>query len=267
MNLTNFFEINQLAHLHDGEKIFFCKTDYLEKDFETISKIKNDIVLISGNSDYGITDSIVDIAPKNIKIWYAQNALANNSILQPIPIGLENEFPSIRDGHGVGWGARVKEKKEIIRSNNAKNITPKKLIYANFTTETNLQHRLSIKNSIQKIEHITWKDPKLSLSDFFNDLYDHKMVLCPAGNGVDTHRLWETLYCNRVPVTIKVGNFKIYELYEKLPIIVFNTFEELLNKQNIIDRYMEIINKKYDYSLLDPSHWEKIIYDENCTSY
>lgn len=266
MNLTNFFEINQLSHLHDEEKIFFCKTDYLEKDFETISNIKNNVILISGNSDYAITDSIVDTAPKNIKMWYAQNALSNNNILQPIPIGLENELFSVRDGHGVGWGQRVKEKKEIIRANNAKNIAPKKLIYANFTIETNLQHRLLIKNSIQKIDHITWKDPRLSLSDFFNDLYDHKMVLCPAGNGVDTHRLWETLYCNRVPITIKIGNLKIYELYEKLPIIILNTLEELLDKQNIIDRYIETINKKYDPSLLDPLRWKKIIY-ENCPSY
>lgn len=266
MNLIDFFEINQLSHLHDEEKIFFCKTDYLEKDFETISNIKNNVILISGNSDYAITDSIVDTAPKNIKIWYTQNALSNNSILQPIPIGLENELFSVRDGHGLGWGQRVKEKKEIIRLNNTKNITPKKLIYANFTIETNPLYRLPLRNSIQKIEHITWKDPKLSLSDFFNDLYDHKMVLCPVGNGVDTHRLWETLYCNRVPITIKVGNFKIYELYKKLPVIILNTFEELLDKQNIIDQYTETINKKYDYSLLDPLHWKKIIY-ENRPSY
>lgn len=86
------------------------------------------------------------------------------------------------------------------------------------------------------------------------------MVLCPIGNGVDTHRLWETLYCNRVPITIKIGNFKIYDLYKKLPIIILDSLEEILDKQHIITLYKKTINKNYDYSLLDYSYWkEKII--------
>jgi hypothetical protein len=31
----------------------------------------------------------------------------------------------------------------------------------------------------------------------------HKFVLCPRGNGIDTHRFWETLYRGAIPIVIR----------------------------------------------------------------
>ena len=87
----------------------------------------------------------------------------------------------------------------------------------------------------------------------------YELILCPIGNGIDTHRLWEVLYLNRIPVTIKVGNFKLYELYKNFPIIVLENINELYNTNIIEQKYLECKSKIYDISLLDIDSWIKII--------
>jgi hypothetical protein len=85
------------------------------------------------------------------------------------------------------------------------------------------------------------------------------MVLCPAGNGVDTHRLWEVLYLKRIPITIKVGDYKIYKLYEKLPIIILENESDLYDKVLLTKKLYEIKSKPYDINLLNINYWLKKI--------
>lgn len=260
MNSHDYIELNKLSHLHNGNSIFFCKTDYIINEFETIKKnhSNQNIVLISGNSDYPITEDIIRIMPHNIKKWYAQNALANSDILEPIPIGMENKKESSRFGHGIGYHDRVTDKENII--NNLPNISPNNFIYANFNVQTNPKYRTFIKNAILDIKHIDWQEANLDLKTYYTSILPYKMVLCPIGNGIDTHRLWETLYCNRIPITIKVGNYKIYEMYKKLPIIILNSIEEIRDFDHMNKLYEQIINSKYEKKLLDINYWkEKIL--------
>ena len=249
----NFFQINHLSTLHNKKNIFFCKTDFLLADFDYISKLNNQIILISGNSDYPITDEIVNSAPKNIVKWFAQNALGNNNILEPIPIGIENKVESYRKGHGVCYYDRVSIKEKLLSRNI--NQTPTKNIYCNFNVNTNISHRGYIKTFCEHIDYIDVDNCNLSLDSFFNKLLEYKMVLCPAGNGVDTHRLWETLYSKRVTITVKVGDFKIYELYEKLPVIILDDISQINNYSYINECYDIQIKKGFDNKNLISKYW------------
>lgn len=248
-------QINKLSKLHNKKNIRFCKTDYLLSEFEYIKTLNYDIILISGNSDYAITDDIINIAPKNIKKWYAQNALVNNPILEPIPIGLENQLPSLREGHGIGYGDRVIEREKIFAAINSKKKIPNKFIYANFNINTNVNHRLPVKDICLSTDFILWQEPNLTINDFFNQILDHKMIVCPAGNGVDTHRLWEVLYCDRVPIIIKLGPYKIYELYKQLPIIILDSIEKLKDYNFLINKYNLIKSNLYNKNLLSNKYW------------
>lgn len=250
-------EINKFSHLHDEKNIFFCKTDYILEDFKNISKLDHPVTLITGNSDYAITDEIVSLAPKNIVSWYAQNAISNSEILHPIPIGLENKIPSVRDGHGIGYFDRASEKEQLLNSIN--NNDPTKLIYANFNLNTNYDYRSIIKQYCIQSSFIDWQESNLTLSNFFNTIQNYKMVVCPAGNGIDTHRLWEVLYSNRIPITIRMGDYKIYELYKQLPIILLNNIDQLIDKNFIMQEYDRCLSKTWDRSLLDINSWIKII--------
>lgn len=258
MRNIDFIQLNKISELHNNKDIFFCKTDYILQDFDYISKLDNDVILITGNSDYAITEELFHRKPKNIISWYCQNAIVNHDIIHPLPIGLENKYPSHRHNHGIGYLQRVTEKENII--NSIREISPSKLVYANFTINTNINHRQSLTNIIKNLSYITHKNSTLSLKEFFDDIADHKMVLCPAGNGIDTHRLWETLYCGRIPITFKIGNYKIYELYDKLPIILLDSFENLLDKQYLLELYERITSKQYDKSLLNCSYWKTTIF-------
>lgn len=258
------FQINQLSHLHDGEKIIFCKTDFLLTEFERISDLENDVVLISGNSDYAITDNIVSAAPPNIKKWFAQNAVSNHSVLEPLPIGYENKIVSERGGHGVGYPNRVQLKEELTDFISKNTITKSGRIYANFNTSTNRSHRDPILEICKQNEDITVKSG-LTLTEFFHDISDFKMSVCPAGNGIDTHRLWEVLACGGVPITIKIGNFKIYELYNLLPIIQLDYKEQLLDTDLIEEKFAEQKKKNpKDYKpLLEKEYWINRILKES----
>jgi hypothetical protein len=254
MNHTDFLEHNKLSSLHDGKTVFFCKTDYLLQDFETITKLDNEVVLITGNSDYPITDQIVSLAPKNIKKWYAVNALTYNNMVEPIPLGLENQYFSIRDGHGIGYPDRAGLKESILQ-NLDKNHIPTQFLYCNFNITTNPAYRQKIYDMTKQSKYITLDNPTLTLHDMFQKIQDHKMVLCPAGNGIDTHRLWEVLYSNRIPVTININNYAIYKLYKQLPIIILNTIDDILNYDLINQEYLKIINTKYNLNLLSINYW------------
>ena len=251
--MRNYFQINKLSELHDGKNIIFCKTDFIQQEFQYINTLENDVILITGNSDYPIDHHKFNVRPKNIKKWYAQNALVNHEDLIPIPIGLENKIPSLREGHGIGYFDRVKEKEELLDMSIG--VVPHKEIYANFNVNTNPSHRISVLNTIIETPFIDWEPWNLSLKDFFNKILDYKMVVCPAGNGVDTHRLWEVLYSGRVPITVKTGDYKIYELYEKLPIIILNNLNELKNQNYINYQYEKLKNNKFDSDLLDTEYW------------
>jgi len=250
MNIIN---INKLSSLHNTNNIIFCKTDYLFDEFEYIKKLENDVILVSGNSDYPIDDFRFSKKPKNVKVWYAQNALVNDDNLIPIPIGFENKLPAYRDGHGIGYYDRVSLKEDLVLRN--LQVTPTKKIYANFKISTNYNYRSLVRDVCLKSDYIDWDEPNLNLVEFFDKILDYEMIVCPAGNGVDTHRLWEVLYSNRIPITIKVGDFKIYELYNKLPIIILDNIEDLYNIDLIEKKLEKIKNNEYDLSILDVSYW------------
>ena len=250
-------QIIKFSELHDGNKIIFCKTDFIFNEFELISKIPHDIILITGNSDYPIDESRFHLKPNNVKKWYTQNAIVNDECLIPLPIGLENKLESVRPGHGIGYYDRVLEKEQLLSRNITKQ--PIKKYYSNFNIETNYSYRSKIKSICENSPHIDWEESNLSLTEFFDKILDYEAIICPIGNGVDTHRLWEVLYSNRTPITIRVGNFKIYELYEKLPVVILDDENDLYNEKLLDNKIKEVKNNQYDMSLLDYSYWETLI--------
>ena len=42
--MTNYFQINKLSKLHDGKNIIFCKTDFIQQEFQYINTLENDVI-------------------------------------------------------------------------------------------------------------------------------------------------------------------------------------------------------------------------------
>lgn len=240
--MNNFIEFNKFSHLHNDKNIFFCKTDYAFSFFKEISGLKSKLTLIIGNSDRSIDDSHALALPSNVIKVYGQNVITQDSRFEALPMGLENSTESfIGKKHGIAWPRSKTLQKHLL---DFKDFHPSKFVYSNFRCGTNRHHRSQVDALSQQVDFITRDAPNLSTTEFHNRILDHKITLCPAGNGVDTHRLWEVLYLNRIPLTIKMGDYKIYELYKHLPIIILDCIEDLFDKDLIQEKYNKsILNK------------------------
>ena len=54
-------------------------------------------------------------------------------------------------------------------------------------------HNLDLNNHVRYLRRVKHKDYMKTLSEY-------KLSICPEGNGVDTHRIWESLLVETLPV-------------------------------------------------------------------
>jgi len=78
--------------------------------------------------------------------------------------------------------------------------------------------------------------------------------VCPRGNGIDCHRVWETLYLGRVPIIKKE---RAMRYFEELPIVFLDDWAQLYNLHFLNDRYEAV--KKNSTEILDFVKWEEVI--------
>jgi hypothetical protein len=264
----------KFATLHNDNTIFYSDTTYLHEVFLKINSLNHEVILITGNSDVSIFNQEF---PKNIKYWFSQNVLTSNDNIIPIPIGLRNSFPyhipnqfPILSGASYDNGKFIEDELTQIYLNDDSIAT--KFLYSNFNTDSNMGYRIFIKNISKEISHITYEDPienENGYKNYWNQILEHESVLCPIGNGVDTHRIWETLYCKRIPITINANwvksikintdsygeswqvppqedEYAIYtKLYSQLPIVILNNYQQLYDQDYLKSQIEYQKNKKY----------------------
>jgi hypothetical protein len=95
-------------------------------------------------------------------------------------------------------------------------------IYANFTQTTNDEKRKACIVAAQQNPLVTWKTGR-TVPEYYADLCRAKFVLCPEGTGIDTHRVYEALFCGATPVVL---HNSLSHLYEKLPVCIVNSWSD-----------------------------------------
>jgi hypothetical protein len=99
-------------------------------------------------------------------------------------------------------------------------------------------------------DKLVWNTKK-NKEDYFIELASHKYAICPRGNGLDTHRIWECLYLNVIPIIIETDDLKI----SNLPIIILKNWDEFdINN-------LEINFKNQQLSKITASYYNKLICD------
>lgn len=249
-------QINLFSHLDNQKDIFFSKIEYLNETFAKIRDVKNNVILISGNSDREINDTIIGCAPKNIKYWLTQNA--NSEKILGIPIGLENQIECKLKGHGVAWKHAIEKHKYI---SNQPCIAPEEDVYANFSISTNFNQRNAISKLCQSIDYITCDifdhhagANSRSFYNYISQIKNHHMTICPPGNGIDCHRMWEVLYLNRVPI---VQQSTVMNHFSDLPILYIQDWNQLNDKEYIFSEYNRVKNN--NKQKLQFKYWESLV--------
>lgn len=203
----------------------FCYSHNVILLSQKIDLFQNDFVLITHNSDQDIraTNEVIKIlnCDKLLK-WYGQNVCFEHSKLYFLPIGIANSQWS----HG---NLSIFYDIEFItnipfRKNNK--------VYFNFNIHTNQQTRQLCYNSL--ITKLKWLDNVDPLENL-KRLSEYFFCICPQGNGVDTHRLWECLYLKVVPIVIK-SEFTSTLLKNHIPLVVLDNWDFLdINKLKYSD--------------------------------
>ena len=83
--------------------------------------------------------------------------------------------------------------------------------------------------------------PKQKFKDYLINLKQHKFSICPSGNGLDTYRLWESLYLRTIPICIKTPFIDFFSKY--FPMIVLEKWEDL-KLINLEERKIVVVVKE-----------------------
>jgi len=236
------------TNLYKQNAIVFCKTDFLSQLFEFIKFSNRKYILISHMSDFPIDEYRFKQAPPCIVKWYAENAIYKHPNLISIPIGLENH-------KGRSKGSFTNHNWLINNIDSLKNTYKDNLLYCNWNPNTNQEIRIPILETLKQSDVQLTIEHGLSYKDYCLSMAKHKFIICPSGNGVDTHRLWESLYLGCIPITLK---HHIYNNFN-LPILQINRWSEVTQK--LLDEFSIQWNKD-QYEQLNMSYWSNLIKDE-----
>lgn len=92
----------------------------------------------------------------------------------------------------------------------------------NFLDCTNAPRRSECRAALADDPRIT-RAEGLSVPEYFTDLGRSKFVVCPEGTGMDTHRVYESLFCGATPVVL---HGPLDPLYEKLPVCIVSKWTD-----------------------------------------
>lgn len=183
---------------------------------------KKSRVVLVGHSDFSMTDEIALRIKEetNCEFIFSINNMSTLEWVKPLPLGLTN-CTLESDIHPVFGDVRM--------MNALSDYSPviHNQVYWNCSIHTAPHIRQPIYNYMCKLPFVTVGKTENTLEgrkQFLKDIKQHRFVVCPEGNGVDTHRLWETLYCGRIPI-VKRSN--AHSLLKELPICWVDDWTEV----------------------------------------
>lgn len=199
----------------NNKSLVFCYSHLLKNKNElinTLNMLKNKFCLVFHNSDQNMNerDLILFKELPLLQRIYTQNMNVNHKNVIPLPIGLANSMWS----HG---------NLDIFREIYNMNIEKTKNIYYFFSIKTNERIRKVCYDKV-KDKNLKWGN-KLSFKEYLIELKKHKYSICPEGNGIDTHRFWECLYMNVIPICLKNKLVEYYSRY--FPIVLLDDWSDL----------------------------------------
>ena len=207
------------------------------------------------NIDYFLDDKIISLIPKNLEIFCNSNLIEHKNVTM-IPLG--------RDFKGMNFVKNFSNKK----------ITKDILCYLNFSTPPFFWHwygriRQYISDFADKNDWILKENTipnnnreiNNNFLNYYNKLSRSKFMIAPRGCGLDTYRLWDSIYLGCIPIVVNYSNNTGYNQFKDLPIYFIDSWEDYLNltPEKLNQVWDTMINTEYNYEKLKFSYWENLI--------
>jgi len=225
-------------------EIVYVKSTHLLDLASYLHHFKNPIVILANGDDnffphdymqspqWKILDS-----NKVLRIYIQNNWLHNHPKFHHIPIGIDYRTLNWEKG-AHDWGTtgqtalqQEAELNECIALMKPLNECDATKVVTNFhlAMSSPPRRRVFREPAYQALKDVEWMIwlPQMSRKEFWMSLQDKVFVLCPPGNGPDTHRAWEVLMLGRIPI---IQDLSINDVYKKLPVVCvenWNTFAKL----------------------------------------
>lgn len=185
--------------------------------------------LIIHNGDRVPNSEKLAVLAKKFAHVFCVNAMDGIPGVTPIPIGLENAWHRKN-----GLLRRYFELLDEPLSQGQK----KNRVISSFSIGTNWQIREPLAELLASTRHgfqgMNWG----YRGEFYSVLRESLFVIAPPGNGPDTHRTWEALYCGAVPVVLK--EYFPHSLSDFLPVFAVEKFDDFLGlSDEELDRLYE----------------------------
>lgn len=105
---------------------------------------------------------------------------------------------------------------------------------------------------------------RLNPTDYASISSQYRFVVCPRGNGIDTHRFWETLYRGSIPI-VEISEWAIYFQSHDIPMVIVKNFDEILSwsEEYITSVWRNISKNPIEIKSLWPEYWFDLIRNFN----
>jgi len=201
-----------------GGDVVFCKIDQVLWFFEQLRMTRKRVILVTGEGDLPCDEIRQQFLPANVDHWFATNVTHAHPKVTALPLGLgASSDPVTLSGDPIVTGRN----QALPRG---------KWLYVNFRTLTNPSVRQPVFDHFERLsESESWITMVKSVEfggneEFLRNLLSHRFVICPPGNGVDTHRMWESLAAGAIPVVLRS---EAMEPFKELPILLVDRYEEV----------------------------------------
>jgi len=196
-------------------RTIFVKTDHADEFFERFApRALACRVLFTGNSDREI-QRMPSTLPPRLGRWFAQNSFVSHPLVRPLPIGLENQTLG---ENGV---------RALYRRCTPDEIAGKSMLVLAAFSRGHGDEREQLLQAARTLPTIDVVEHRISPAEFQQRLRRHRFVLAPRGNGIDTHRFWEALYADAVPVILRSAWSDAFEA-EGIPFLALNAWDDVL---------------------------------------
>lgn len=197
--------------------VVFVKTDLLDEFTERVmDRIEVPFVLITGNSDLSPSRNATRriLSCPLVRRWASTNvAIRHDSpITRGMPIGLSEPDRPIGDQAAVARCvafAKTKKQRRV------------------FFPPCGPTH--PVRARLASFEHpsVDRLDGKKSFEDYLKTMGGYRWVVCPRGNGIDVHRVWEALLLRCIPVYVADSYDNVPLAYREFPMIRVATVDDL----------------------------------------
>ncbi len=211
----------------------YCKVDHLIGLFDH-RKARNCVVLVSSESDRPINDEFL------AKMSAADRALVQHKH--------SNEGRTVKPAATWPREFLLRHYFEGAANRRAFATIPERpcWLYVNFRTTSNPAVREPTMHHFRSLRNADWLtvgEGGLGFETFLNEMTSHRFVLCPPGNGSDTHRLWEALYSRTIPVALAQPAM---DAFRDLPILFVEDFRQL-TRDFLASEYERITSLKWNW--------------------